>query len=63
MIQALFPARSETGEARSKRFLSLLEFAKAKVGECDELKLAGEGWEPAEGLSASGVGAIGFRGR
>jgi len=57
VIRALFPAKSETEETRSKKLLALLEFAKARVSQCDQLTwLAKDGnrlkaclhhaWEP-----------------
>lgn len=46
VIRALFPAKSETAESRSKKLLSLLEFASAKVGGCDEARLLAEEGNP-----------------
>jgi len=57
VIRALFPAKGETEETRSKKLLALLEFARARVGQCDDLNwLAKDGnrlkaclhhaWEP-----------------
>ena len=56
VIRALFPAKSETEETRSQKLLALLEFAKKRVSQCDELNWAQDGnrlkaclqnaWEP-----------------
>lgn len=40
----LFPAKSETEESRAKKLVALIEFAKKRVEECDEL-----GWRAKDG--------------
>ncbi len=56
VIRALFPGKGETVDTRSKKLLALLDFAKLRVGECDELNWTKDGnrlkaclhyaWEP-----------------
>ena len=56
VIRALFPGKGETVESRSKKLLALLDFAKRRVAECDELNWTKDGnrlkaclhreWEP-----------------
>jgi hypothetical protein len=56
VIRALFAGKGETVDTRARKLLSLLDFAKRRIGECDELNWTKDGnrlkaclhhaWEP-----------------